>query len=166
MFKSLALAAAILAGGALSAQAADQVTVTESVKLAAPPAKVWEKIGHFADLSWHPAIKASEASFADKPGSQRRLDLGGPILWEVLVIHDAAGRSYTYRILDNGSNQKVLPVSEYTSTILVKPAGAGSEVVWTSSFEPVGNDAAAVQKAIAGVYRAGLDALVKDLGAP
>ncbi len=156
------LATSLLAALTLGAKAAEKVKVSESVKLDAPPAKVWARIGHFGDLTWHPAIKKSEASDGDKRDSQRRLDLGGPILWEALVSHSDDYRSYEYRILDNGENQKVLPVSHYVSTIMVKPAGQGSEVVWSSEFEPVaGTTAEAAQKAIAGVYRAGLDALAK-----
>ncbi|MCI4677958.1 SRPBCC family protein [Rhodoblastus acidophilus] len=159
----LTIAAAVLALGGLAAQAAPIVKVSESVKVAAAPAQVWEKIGHFSNLTWHPAIKSSEASEADKPGSQRRLDLGGPILWEQLVVYRPAAHSYTYKILDNGTNQKVLPVMHYISSIVVKPDGKGSEVVWSSTFTPApGTTADAAHKAIAGVYRAGLDALAKD----
>jgi len=159
--KRIVVAAFLVALGALSAQA-ESVKVSESVKVAAPPAKVWEKIGHFAELTWHPAVKASEASDGDKLDSQRRLDLGGPILWEALVTYKPAAHSYTYRILDNGANQKVLPVTHYVSTIAVKPDGQGSEVVWTSTFMPApGTTADAAKKAIAGVYRGGLDALAK-----
>jgi hypothetical protein len=158
--KKLAIAAALVALGGLSAHAAERVKVSETVKLAAPPAKVWEKIGHFGDMSWHPAVKSTEASDGDKADSQRRLDLGGPILWEALVL--SRPNSYAYRILDNGSNQKVLPVMGYVSTLTVKPDGQGSEVVWSSSFKPAaGTEAEAARKAIAGVYRGGLDALAK-----
>jgi hypothetical protein len=163
--KHIAIAAAILAMGGLAAHAADKVSVKESVKLNAAPAQVWEKIGHFSDLGWHPAVKSTEASDGDKADSQRRLDLGGPILWEALVSNKPAAHSYSYRILDNGSNQKVLPVTGYVSTITVKPDGKGSEVVWTSTFKPApGTEAAAAQKAVAGVYRGGLDALAKSFG--
>lgn len=159
--KQIAIAAAVLAMTGLAAHA-EKVKVTETVKLAAPPAQVWEKIGHFSDLSWHPAVKSTEASDGDKADSQRRLDLGGPILWEAIVSNKPAAHSYSYRILDNGSNQKVLPVTGYVSTITVKPDGQGSEVVWSSTFSPApGTEAEAARKAIAGVYRGGLDALAK-----
>jgi mxaD protein len=158
----LTAAFALAASGALAAQ----VSVRETQKLAASPAEVWAKIGHFSDLNWHPAIKSTEASNGDKVGSQRRLDLGGPILWESLVSSNAHLYTYTYRILDNDSNQKILPVSNYLSKIEIKPAGKGSEVIWTSHFAPAaGSTADAAQKAIAGVYRAGLDALAKGNGA-
>ncbi|WP_294534495.1 SRPBCC family protein [uncultured Rhodoblastus sp.] len=158
------LATALLAAATLTAAAAGKETVTESVKIDAPPAKVWARIGHFGDLSWHPAIKKSEASNGEAQDSQRRLDLGGPALWEALISHSDAERKYTYRILDNAENQKLLPVSHYVATIEVKPSGQGSEVVWVGTFEPAaGATAEAAKKAIAGVYRGGLDNLAKAL---
>ncbi len=158
--KAIILAAALLA--ASSAMAAERVKVSETVKLAAPPAKVWERIGHFYDLSWHPAIKSTEASNADKADSQRRLDLGGPLLWEKMVRYDAAAKTYSYRIFDNGSNQKVVPVADYVATLKVKPAGQGSEVIWSADFKPAaGSDAEKSRQAITGIFRAGLDALAK-----
>ena len=156
------LAATLLAASTFGALAAEKVKVMESVKVDAPPTKVWARIGHFGDLTWHPAIKTSEASDGDKRDSQRRLDLGGPILWEVLVSHSDEARSYEYRILDNGENQKVLPVSHYVATIVVNPDGQGSEIVWSAEFEPLaGTSAEAAQKSIAGIFRGGLDALAK-----
>jgi hypothetical protein len=63
---------------------------------------------------------------------------------------------------------KVLPVTNYSSTITVTPAEGGkSTVEWRGAFyrgypnndpPPELNDEAAV-KAVSGVYRAGLDAL-------
>jgi mxaD protein len=161
--RQMAIAAAVLALTGFSAHAAGKVNVSESVTVSAPPAQVWEKIGQFGNLTWVPPVKGSEASNGDKPGSQRRLDLGGPILWEELVAYRPAAHTYTYKILDNGSNQKVLPVMHYRSTIAVKAAGQGSKVTWSSTFAPApGSTAEAAQKAIAGVYRVGLDALAKD----
>jgi hypothetical protein len=158
------LAAALLAASTLTAAAGERVSVTETVKLDAPPAKVWARIGHFGDMSWHPAVKKTEAPGGDKLNSQRSLDLGGPVLLEVLVSHSDSERQYGYRILDNGENQKILPVSQYASTIQVKPSGTGSEVIWNATFEPAeGATAEAAKKTIAGVYRGGLDNLGKAL---
>jgi len=161
--KQLAIAAAMIAMGGLAAQAAEKVTVSETVKLAAPPAKVWDKIGSFADLTWHPAIKGSDASDGNKADSQRRLDLGGPILWESIASYNEKTHTYSYRIMDNGANQKVLPVSHYLAKMQVKPSGTGSEIVWSASFTPIG-DAEAARKTISGIFRGGLDKLAKDFG--
>ncbi len=162
--KSFVLAAMVMAASNLGAQAAGREKVTELVKVDAPPAKVWARIGHFNDLSWHPAVKSTQASDGDKLDSQRRLDLGGPVLWEALMSHSDTARHYQYRILDNGENQKVVPVSHYVSTLSVKADGQGSEVTWTSEFAPAnGTTAEAARKAIAGIYRGGLDNIGKAL---
>lgn len=162
--KMMVLAATLLAASNLGAYAAGREKVTESVKVDAAPAKVWARIGHFYDLSWHPAVKSTQASDGDKLDSQRRLDLGGPVLWEALMSHNDAARRYQYRILDNGENQKVVPVSHYVSTLSVKPDGQGSEVIWSSEFTPAeGTTAEAARKAVAGIYRAGLDNIGKAL---
>ncbi len=158
--------ASVFGASVLGASAAEKLKVSETVKLDAPPAKVWARIGQFYDVSWHPAIKATVSSEGDKPGSERRLDLGGPVLWEALISHDNAAMRYQYRILDNGENQKVVPVTHYVATIQVKPDGQGSEVLWFSEFEPAaGTTPEDAKKAIAGIYRGGLDNIAKALAA-
>jgi hypothetical protein len=160
------LAASTLAGSNLAANAGQKEKVTETVKLDAPPAKVWARIGQYGDLSWHPAIKKTEASDGNKADSQRRLDLGGPVLWEALISHSDSAHRYSYRILENAENQKVVPVSHYVASIQVKPAGKGSEVIWIATFEPAaGTTPEAAKKAIAGIFRGGLDNLSKALTA-
>lgn len=157
-------AAVLLAVSSSGAFAVQNVSVVESIKLDAPVARVWELVGHFDSLAWHPAVKSTEASEGDKIGSQRRLDLGGPILWEELISRRTADHTCEYKILDNGSNQKILPVSHYVASIEVRPSGAGSEVVWRANFQPVeGADAAAAHKIISGIFRSGLDALPQQL---
>ncbi len=158
------LAAGFLAISCLAVSAAPRVTVTESVTLDVPPAKVWARIGNFADLTWVPAVKSSDASDDNRKGSVRRLNLGGPILWEKLLAHNNKKMTYEYHILDNGTNQKILPVSHYISTIKVEASGKGSKATWSSHFEPAGKATGqAAKKAVAGIYRAGLDNLTKVL---
>ena len=74
---------------------------------------------------------------------------------EELLAHDAAARSYQYRIIESP-----LPISNYVSKIEVQESKAGSRVVWSSSFNvnPGASDEE-MKKTIAGVYRAGLDNL-------
>ena len=85
---------------------------------------------------------------------------------EVLYKHEPEKMSYSYRI--TAVDVKVLPVTNYSSTITVTPVDATkSRVEWRGAFyrgypnndpPPELNDEAAI-KAVAGVYRAGLDAL-------
>ena len=92
---------------------------------------------------------------------------GGPTISEVLYKHDDAAMSYSYRITD--VLVEVLPVTNYSSHLTVKPAGDGKSLVeWRGAFyrgypnndpPPELNDEAAIA-AVTGIYQAGLDALV------
>ncbi len=82
-----------------------------------------------------------------------------------MLAFDPKGRSYKYGIMES-----VLPVSDYTSTLVVLSAGKGkSSVKWSGRFKRknVGdspgekeNDKAAIDT-IDGVYQSGLDNLKK-----
>lgn len=152
---TLAACAALLAA---SVQSAAAVEVTETVATAAVPAKVWGMIGKFdAIAAWLPGTESSPADKGDDIGSVRVITLkapGSPTVTERLTAN--TGQSYSYIILK--VDPKVLPVTDYTSTIGVAPAGSGSVITWRGSFHPAGGaDDAAAAKAMSGVYRAGLD---------
>jgi mxaD protein len=166
----LALFAMVASVGSAFAQATAPVLhETNVVQIAAPPAKVWAIIQNFSDLTWVPVVKSSTATEGNTVGSVRTLDLGGPKLVERLKAYNAAGMTYTYAITEDPANVKSLPVTSYTSTITVKPAGSGSRVVWIGSFkraDPGPKPAATMDDktattAIGGVYTAGLDNLKK-----
>ena len=155
MTRLLALAGAAMLAGAPAALAAQ---VTETVDTTASPAKVWSVIGHFADIAdWLPGAASSPADKGDAKGSVRVITLkadGSPTVTEKLLAHSS--HAYTYAITQ--VDPKVLPVTGYTSTISVKPAHGGSTVTWHGSFKPAGGaDDAASEKAVGGLYRAGLD---------
>lgn len=166
------LTAAVVSVLALAAPAGAQaatgkIKVVETVQIDAPPAKVWSVIGDFSAPGWHPAAKSTTTSEGNAKGSQRHIDLGGATLVEQLVRHNPEKLTFTYKILDNGTNQKILPVKGYISTIQVKPAGTGSVVVWSSKFDAAaGADPAKAEQTIHEVYRGGLDNLVKVVAKP
>lgn len=144
--------------------------VRRSITIAAPPAKVWNIIQNFGDLTWFSAVKTSNADKGNAPGSVRHLDLGGPVLIEQLEKYNAKKMTYTYRITDDPGNVKVVPVSHYRSTITVKPAkDGGSTVIWVGHFSrgsadtnpPAGMDDAAAIKAVTGIYEGALADLKK-----
>jgi carbon monoxide dehydrogenase subunit G len=150
--------------------------VTMTTELAAEPAEVWAVIGNFQDMSWHPAVHASEGENGNEIDATRVLTLGeagGPTISEILYKYDAAKMTYSYRITD--VLVEVLPVTNYSAHLTVKPRdGGGSLVEWRGAFyrgypnndpPPELNDEAAVA-AVSGVYQAGLDALVERFGAP
>ncbi|WP_132544186.1 SRPBCC family protein [Rhodovulum euryhalinum] len=150
--------------------------VTLSADLAAPPAEVWAAIGDFQDMGWHPAIHATTGEGGNAIDATRVLTLGqdgGPTISEQLYKYDADKMTYSYRITDVAVD--VLPVTNYSSHLTVKPRPDGGSVVeWRGAFyrgypnndpPPDLNDEAAI-KAVTAVYQAGLDALAKRFGTP
>lgn len=150
--------------------------VTVTTEVAADPADVWAAIGNFQDMSWHPAVYSTTGEGGNDIDATRQLVLGGeggPTIDEVLYKYSTEKMSYSYRITE--VKVEVLPVTNYSSHLTVKPRdGGGSLVEWRGAFyrgypnnDPPEelNDAAAIA-AVTGVYQAGLDALVERFGAP
>lgn len=160
---SLALPIALLLAPADgSAHGPTRQKVTESIEIAAPPAKVWSAIKDYSALqSWHPAVASSETTAGNSEGSIRTLHLkGGGTIVESLKKYSDEGMSYSYKMEDPGP----VPVTNYTSTISVHAKGGGSEVEWKGAFyrgdpnntpSPERNDEAAIT-AVSGIYKAGL----------
>ncbi len=134
--------------------------VTQSIATTAPAAKVWALVGPFAGIaSWLPGAASSPADHGDTIGSVRVITLkapGNPTVTEKLT--GRLGHSYRYEI--EQVDPKVLPVTNYVSTIWVThapPGATGSIVHWHSDFQPAaGSSDAAAQKAVTGLYQAGL----------
>jgi hypothetical protein len=164
----LGVTVAILGGGSLVGAGAHagydddagrSVTVSEKVEVAATPAKTWDRIQDFMTWpAWHPAFASTQLVKGDgnSKGSIRLLRAkDGAQFTEELLTHDAQTRIVEYRILNSPA-----PVTGYVSTLQVKEAKAGSSVVWSSSFKvKPGTSDADAKKAIAGIYRLGLDNL-------
>lgn len=144
--------------------------VEESIVINAPAAKVWAVVGDFNGLDkWVPPVEASTATAGNTVGSERTLSItGGEKLVEVLEAIDPATMTLRYRM--HAPNIKVLPVNNYSSSIMVTPQGAGaSKVTWKGAFyrgfmnnnpPPELNDDAAI-KAVSGLYKVSLDKLKK-----
>lgn len=150
-----------------------KVTLTTSVT--ADPAEVWAAIGNFQDMSWHPAVHSSTGEGGNEIDATRVLTLGeegGPTISEQLYKFSDEKMSYSYRITD--VLVEVLPVTNYSSHLTVKPLdGGGSLIEWRGAFyrgypnndpPPELSDEAAVA-AVTGVYQLGLDALAERFGA-
>jgi mxaD protein len=149
--------------------AAPRLTASKTVTIDASASKIWHTVRDFNALNtWHPAVATDEIVEGkdNTVGAVRLLTLkGGGTIKEKLLAFDPAGRSFKYAILEG-----VLPVSDYTSTLMVKSAGKNkSSVTWSGHFKRknVGdspadneNDKTAVDT-ISGVYQAGLDNLKK-----
>ena len=148
--------------------------VTLTTEVAAEPAEVWDAIGDFQDMGWHPAVFATAGDGGNEVEATRVLTLGqegGPTISEELYKYDAEKMTYSYRITD--VLVEVLPVTNYSAHLTVKPRdGGGSLIEWRGAFyrgypnndpPPELSDEAAVA-AVTGVYQAGLDALSARFG--
>jgi carbon monoxide dehydrogenase subunit G len=155
--------------GMANAHGPTRQKVIEKVTINAPAATVWARIKNFDALKdWHPAVASSPADNGNNEGSVRHVTLkAGGTIDEALEGYDDAKMKYNYRGKDGGA----LPVTNYTSTLIVTGEGSSSEVEWRGAFyrgypnndpPPDRNDEAAV-KAITEVYQAGLANLKKQV---
>ena len=176
MLKRLALAS-VLVGAlvgfmplAASAHGPSRQKVTETIEINAPADKVWAAISNFQDMSWHPAFAKTEGKGGNDANATRKLTLAsGGTIDEQLDKYSAEKMTYSYEITN--VDVKVVPVTNYTSTISVTGDASKSTVEWKGAFyrgyvnndpPPELSDEAAV-KAITGVYKDGLAALKKKL---
>lgn len=149
-----------------------------TIVLDATPGEVWEVIGHFDDMGWHPAVAATqmqpEGAPADIPEqSTRMLTLAGDgdaTITEMLTGLDQDKRMLRYIITE--VDVAVLPVTNYSSTLQVKDHDGKAELVWRAGYyrgfpnngPPAGQDDDAAIAAVEGVYQAGFDALAERFG--
>lgn len=174
LFVVMALAAALMLPRAGWAHGPSRQKLTESIEIGAPPAKVWAAIADFHDMSWLPGVAKTTGTGGNEPDvAKRQLTLdNGATIDESLYKYDAAEMSYSYRI--DTVDVKVLPVNNYSATLIVLPAEGGkSKVEWRGAFyrgypnndpPPELNDEAAV-KAVTAIYRKGLENLKKKVEA-
>ncbi|WP_108261670.1 SRPBCC family protein [Mangrovicoccus ximenensis] len=171
----LALVAGLLIPAMALAHGPSRQKVTLTTEVAAAPAEVWAVIGNFQDMGWHPAIFSTTGEGGNEIDATRQLVLGedgGPTIDELLYKYDDAKMTYSYRI--DQVDVAVLPVTNYSSHLTVKPLdGGGSQIEWRGAFyrgdplndpPPELNDEAALA-AVTAVYQAGLDALTERFGA-
>jgi carbon monoxide dehydrogenase subunit G len=142
------------------------MSFVEKIEIDAPPAKVWEIVGNFQDLSWHPAVAKTEGTGGNAVDAKRTITFkkGGSIL-ETATKYDAEGKTLSYRM--DKDEPAVVPVANYSSTISVKEEGGKSVVEWKGAFyrgflnndpPPELSDEAAL-RAVTDFYQTGLAAL-------
>src|SRR5471030_1709575 len=124
----------VLACG-LALAAAPRLSTSKTVAIDASASKVWKAARDFNALNtWHPAVATDEIVEGknNTAGAVRLLTLkGGGTIKEKLLAFNAAGRTFKYSILEG-----VLPVSDYTSTFVVKSIGKNkSSVTWSGHFK-------------------------------
>ncbi len=151
-----------------SAHGPTRQKVTLTVEVAATPEEVWAVVGNFQDMSWHPAVFSTEGENDNEIDATRLLTLaeeGGPTIAEELYKFSDEKMSYSYRISE--VDVEVLPVTNYSSHLTVKPSEGGALIEWRGAFyrgypnndppEHLNDEAARI--AVREVYQAGLDAL-------
>lgn len=144
----------------VAANPALAIDLSESVDVAASPADAWGAIADFCSIKdWHPVIAECE-QFEQDGKTMRTLTTGdGGEFLEELVAMDDAGSSMTYSIIESP-----LPIADYVSTLTVAEAGDGATVTWSSKFNASGVPDEEALELMTGIYRAGLDALMAQLG--
>ena len=164
LFAAAAVAAALLAGGA-EAHGPTRQKAQQTVEINAAPDQVWKVVGNFQDASGIPVVEKTDGTGNEK-GATRTLTLkGGATVEEELTKADPQNFTLGYRITK--VDVKVLPVTNYSSTIMVKGEGDKSTVTWSGAFyrgypnndPPAELSDEAALKAVNGLYRAGLDSL-------
>ena len=156
----LALATPSLAHGPTRQKAVERIEINAS------PDKVWAVVGNFQDMGWHPAVAKTEGSGGNDVGATRKLTLkSGGTIEEKLGKYNKDSHILSYEI--TAVDVKVLPVTNYSSTIAVTEEGGKSVVEWKGAFyrgfmnndpPPELSDEAAM-KAVVGIYKSGLEAL-------
>jgi hypothetical protein len=145
--------------------------VRESIEINAPQEKVWAAIRNFQDMNWLPPVTKTAGEKGNEIGATRQLTLkDGATVDEELYKYEPDMMSYSYRITK--VDVKVLPVTNYSSTLSVSPASDGkSKLEWAGAFyrgypnndpPPELSDEAA-KTAVSGLYKAGLEALKKKI---
>lgn len=132
--------------------------VREEGELGASADEVWKVVGDFVGLieGMGLPVKAEGEGI----GMTRTISMGPEPIVERLEERDEAAKKIVYAILSGP-----LPVSSYVATMQLSDAGDGrSKLVWSSTFEPVGDEAAAKQ-VVSGIFTGGIKGLQGTFGA-
>jgi hypothetical protein len=143
---------------AFSIGAAQAVTVHRSVTVNKPTFWVWWQIGGFCEISdWLPILSDCEDWREGGERYRKLTTTDGATVTEILT--ETTARSYSYHITESP-----LPVADYNATFSVTPIEGGTQVDWTAHFRAHNATNAEAAAVIAGIFEAGLDHIVEDLG--
>jgi hypothetical protein len=135
------------------------LSITRTVDLAASPRKVWDTIGKFDSLAWHPLVANVETTGYGIGQIRRIGTIDGKVIIERLTALDDAGMSLSYALISG------IPASHYQATIQVQPKGSGATATWSVKYRPDGLADLFVRAAITALLTTGLDGLKSRLGA-
>lgn len=155
------------------AHGASRLKLIESVEINAPAAKVWKVVGNFQNMGWLPVVAKTAGTGGDNPDNAKRvLTLkSGAKINESLYKYDPDSMSYSYYM--DHVDVKVLPVTNYSATLIVIPEGSKSKVEWRGAFfrgdpnfdPPPGLNDDAATNAVTKLYVAGLASLKQKIEA-
>ena len=146
-------AGAIALAGASSVSAA---TLTRSVDVNAAPAAVWSMIGPFCAIKdWLPPIGTCTEDGKTSPTRTLVTKDGKATFVELQTARNDAAHTYSYSFTSSP-----LPVTNYTSKIVVVAKGGGvSTVTWSATYTPNPGKEKDASDTLNGVYEAGLEAI-------
>lgn len=130
-----------------------EYTFTGSID--APPSDVWAVVREFTKGDWMGVEMTSEG---DGVGASRTITMGPSSLTEACERLDDDEMVMGYTITDGGG----MPFSDYHSTMQVRPADSGSELVWSADYEPVG-DPDVARGTLEAIYGGGFASLKKHV---
>ena len=119
----------------------------------APADQVWKTVREFGDGSW---MGVDMEVTGEGVGARRTIAMGPSSLTEECERLDDDERVMGYTITEASG----MPFEDYHATMTVNPEGDGSELVWSATYEPVG-DPAVAKSTLEAIYGGGFQALKK-----
>jgi len=167
VWTGLMTALALISVSAMGAEAND-LTASQSIRINAPPEKVWAVVGDFNGSSrWLPLVERSEIVIGNnnQVGAIRLITRrDGTKVTERLLDHDPQAMRMAYTYIDGA-----VRASDYFPVLSVKDAGDGTSVVeWSAHFKrlaysidppPPGQDDKSLTDFYSGLYKSGLESL-------
>ena len=131
--------------------------VREEGELGVSAEEAWKVVGDFVGLIEGMGLPVEVEG--EGIGQTRKISMGPAPIIERLEERDEAAKKIVYSIVEGP-----LPVSSYVSTMQLADAGEGrSKLTWSSTFEPVGDEATAKQ-IVSGIYDGGIKGLQARFG--
>lgn len=131
--------------------------VREEGELGVSADEAWKVVGDFVGLIEGMGLPVEVEG--EGIGQTRKISMGPAPIVERLEERDEAAKKIVYSIVEGP-----LPVSGYVSTMQLTDAGEGrSKLTWSSTFEPVGDEATAKQ-IVSGIYDGGIKGLQARFG--
>lgn len=131
--------------------------VREEGELGASADEVWKVVGDFVGLIEGMGLPVEAEG--EGIGQTRKISMGPAPIIERLEERDEDAKKIVYSIVEGP-----LPVTSYVSTMQLSDAGEGrSKLTWSSTFEPVGDEATAKQ-IVSGIYTGGIKGLQGRFG--